>query len=75
MTANVCDAPSARDVRMRASTSRPGFWPRLRLAAQVRRERRALSQADARMLADIGLSRADVWREVNRSFWDLPNRG
>ncbi len=33
------------------------------------RDRRMLAELDDRLLSDIGLSRADVWREVNKPFW------
>ncbi len=33
------------------------------------RQRHALAQLDARMLKDLGLSRADVEREVRKPFW------
>lgn len=33
------------------------------------RQRRRLSELDDRMLADIGLTRADVSREVAKPFW------
>jgi uncharacterized protein YjiS (DUF1127 family) len=35
------------------------------------RQRRRLSEIDDRMLEDIGLSRADVSREVEKPFWML----
>lgn len=44
----------------------------VRLALRVRRERKALLLLDARLLKDIGLSQADVYREVHRPFLDLP---
>ena len=44
----------------------------LEVAWQVRTERRKLSELGDRALHDIGLSRADVWREAMRSFWDVP---
>lgn len=34
------------------------------------RERRMLGQFDDRMLADVGLTRAQVWRETEKSFWE-----
>jgi uncharacterized protein YjiS (DUF1127 family) len=37
-------------------------------------ERRALARMDARMLADIGLSRAEAEAEVNRKPWDIAPR-
>lgn len=33
--------------------------------------RRDLAEMDARMLQDIGISRADAMQEVNRAPWDL----
>ena len=33
------------------------------------RQRHALAQMDDRMLADLGLSRADVAGETRKSFW------
>ncbi len=33
------------------------------------RQRRRLSELDDRMLKDIGLSRADVHREIEKPFW------
>ena len=35
------------------------------------RERRALARLDDRLLADIGLTRADVEAETSRRFWDI----
>lgn len=35
-----------------------------------RRERRHLAHLDDRMLADIGLSRADAWAEQSKRFWE-----
>ena len=32
-------------------------------------DRQQLSQMNARMLADIGLDRGDIAREVNKFFW------
>jgi hypothetical protein len=45
-------------------------WPGRVL--RVLRERRQLASLDASMLKDIGLSKADAYREWSRSFWDLP---
>ncbi len=33
------------------------------------RSRAALATLDDRMLKDIGITRIDVWREVNKPFW------
>jgi uncharacterized protein YjiS (DUF1127 family) len=44
------------------------------LAYRIWRERRALLGLSDAMLKDIGLSRADIYREATRSFWDLPDQ-
>ena len=41
---------------------------------EVRRQRRTLLSLDDRMLADIGLSRADAWHEGGRALHDLPDQ-
>ena len=50
-----------------------GFFQRLvsraALWAERRRQRRRLAMLDDRMLKDIGLSRADIWLEVEKPFW------
>jgi uncharacterized protein YjiS (DUF1127 family) len=33
------------------------------------RDRAALAMLDDRMLRDIGISRVDVWQEVDKPFW------
>ena len=38
-------------------------------AYAVHRQRQGLLQLDARMLKDIGISRADAWREGHLPFW------
>jgi uncharacterized protein YjiS (DUF1127 family) len=40
---------------------------------RVLRERRQLAMLDQSMLKDIGLSKADAYREWSRAFWDLPS--
>ena len=37
-------------------------------------ERRVLLSASDHMLRDLGLSRADAYREGSRPFWDVPAR-
>lgn len=44
----------------------------IKQAWSVQRQRKALAKMDDRMLADIGLTRAQAHLEANRSFWDLP---
>lgn len=38
----------------------------------VARQRRELAQLDEHALEDIGLTRADVAREIERPVWDVP---
>lgn len=57
---------------------RPGWSDVLRWAVLVVRSRAALAEMDARMLADIGLSRGEALQEAARKPWDLlpvPGRG
>lgn len=57
-----------------AVSSSTGALSTIRAWLQVRRERAALSQLDARSLEDMGLTHADVARETARPFWDVPAR-
>lgn len=41
-------------------------------AFEVARQRRALMRLDDGLLKDVGLSRADAYREGTRPWWDLP---
>jgi uncharacterized protein YjiS (DUF1127 family) len=41
----------------------------LETALERRRERRFLAGLDDRALADLGLSRADAWREASKGCW------
>ncbi|MEM1305989.1 MAG: DUF1127 domain-containing protein [Pseudomonadota bacterium] len=50
----------------------PGWIAR---AYRVRGERQRLMTLDARMLADIGISRGDALAEGQRAFYDLPHEG
>lgn len=50
------------------------IFAQIRRALEIRRQRKALLGLDERMLADVGLSKADVYRESNRSFMDMPGR-
>jgi uncharacterized protein YjiS (DUF1127 family) len=45
---------------------------RVALAYRIYRERRALMSLSAEALKDLGLSKADAYREGSRSIWDLP---
>ena len=41
----------------------------LREWRQRSRERAELAKLDERMLRDIGVTRGDVWQEINKPFW------
>jgi uncharacterized protein YjiS (DUF1127 family) len=45
---------------------------RLRVAMQVRKERRMLMRLDERALKDLGFDKSRAQGEANRSFWDVP---
>jgi uncharacterized protein YjiS (DUF1127 family) len=36
---------------------------------RISRDRAELASFDERMLRDIGVTRVDVWREINKPFW------
>lgn len=46
----------------------------LRRVLQAIESRRHLAEMDARMLSDIGISRAEALREAARAPWDLAPR-
>lgn len=55
---------------------RPGLRQAVRRAADAllgwherARQRQALAELNDHMLADIGLSRADIWIETQKPFW------
>ena len=54
--------PALRDAATRALTRLFGW-------REQARSRAMLAELDDRLLADIGLSRADVARECDRPFW------
>ncbi|WP_193142576.1 MULTISPECIES: DUF1127 domain-containing protein [unclassified Meridianimarinicoccus] len=49
--------------------SLPGLFQAVRAA---HRQRRALQQLDDRMLADVGITRAQAEQEAARLVWDAP---
>lgn len=61
--------------RREARARGPGWVGRvrdmLRLVWHVRRTRRQLAEMDDRMLADIGIGRADAYEETRRAPWDM----
>ncbi|HTQ72306.1 MAG TPA: DUF1127 domain-containing protein [Acidocella sp.] len=50
------------------------LWASLAQMHRMTEGRRSIAQMDARMLADIGLSRADAGEEVRRKPWDTAPR-
>lgn len=53
------------------ATRKAGWLPWLRRVLQAIESRRHLAGMDARMLADIGISRAEALTEAARAPWDL----
>jgi uncharacterized protein YjiS (DUF1127 family) len=69
-------ADRVRPVRARARA----FWARLVLMRRAAETRRELGTLNPRLLADIGITRAEAAREADRWPWDLesdrsPGRG
>jgi len=59
----------------RLSIKRIRHWLDLQhLRAQVRRERRALSQLPDSLLADMGIDRAEALQESRRPWRDVPQQ-
>lgn len=48
------------------------LWQRLKRWNELARQRRLLAALDDAALKDMGLSREDVFQEVDRPFWDDP---
>jgi uncharacterized protein YjiS (DUF1127 family) len=65
-----CRTRDGSTVRGAARGLRALAW--LVRAAEVARQRRALMRLGDTALKDIGVSRADAWREGTRHWWDLP---
>jgi uncharacterized protein YjiS (DUF1127 family) len=62
--------PASLGIRRRASRG-PAWLDRLRLVLHAIASRRHLAEMDQRMLADIGISRAEALEEAARAPWDL----
>jgi uncharacterized protein YjiS (DUF1127 family) len=48
----------------------PRGWVTLETWYKRASQRRQLRELDDRLLQDIGVSRADAWREGRKHFWD-----
>jgi uncharacterized protein YjiS (DUF1127 family) len=55
-----------------ARSNAPSLVSRFKAARALVRQRQALAHLDNARLADLGLTRADVAAELNRSAWDVP---
>jgi uncharacterized protein YjiS (DUF1127 family) len=60
--------------RQGLAEKRPAWWRRawqkVRRWRQLARQRRQLAMLSDATLKDIGFSRADIWTESRRPFWD-----
>ena len=52
---------------------RTGLIGLVRTYLALERQRRALGRLDAHLRNDLGLTEADVAREVSRAPWDVPS--
>lgn len=60
---------------VRTGAARPGLLAWLTQMIETRRTRHMLAEMDDRMLADIGLDRAQARIEADRPAWDITGRG
>lgn len=58
--------------RSAKSAARSGLWQMLARWYQLGQQRRALASLSDNALKDLGLSRADIYTESERPFWDDP---
>lgn len=54
-----------------ASRTRPSLLTRIATWHRVARQRRQLLDIDPRLLADMGLTPEQAFREASRPFWDV----
>ncbi|MBI0435792.1 DUF1127 domain-containing protein [Roseomonas sp. KE0001] len=69
-----CATPRALAARVSARPAAAGWRAFLRRALHAIETRQQLAEMDARMLKDIGLSRAEALEEAHRAPWDLGRR-
>lgn len=50
----------------------PNPWKRIARWYELTRQRHQLEQMSDAGLKDLGLSRADIYKEIERPFWDDP---
>jgi uncharacterized protein YjiS (DUF1127 family) len=58
-----------RTLRLTLRQALSRIFATLREWRRRRRERAELARLDERMLRDIGVTRGDVWNEINKPFW------
>ena len=63
---------SSRLLSLPFARLRPSALSRLLAASRLARSRRSLRLLDDRLLADIGLTRAQALSEAGRAPWDAP---
>ncbi len=67
-------ASSPLKTEMLSTRSIKTFFNYLKRVYNVAQERYELSQLDERMLKDIGITKAQAREEIERDFWDIPNK-
>lgn len=65
-----CSLSASTAIRTPAA-QKAGWLAWLRRVLRTVESRRHLAEMDERMLADIGISRAEALREASRAPWDL----
>jgi uncharacterized protein YjiS (DUF1127 family) len=67
-------AARVRPIRLGLGARLTDLVVKVEAMLETYRQRRALLALSDHMLRDLGLSRADAYREATRSFWDLSER-
>lgn len=68
---DLANAPRYESPLTRLGLATSGVLKRLAAMHRTAGQRRDLRDLDDRTLRDIGVSRADVEREIGRHFWDI----
>lgn len=61
------------DSRCYNRPQRLGLWARISVMLGLRRQRLDLANLDDHLLRDVGLTRDEARKEVNRPPWDVPD--
>lgn len=70
-TMNAC-VSSGGVAQERAARRFPNLWQRIARWYELARQRQQLARMNDAGLKDLGLSRADIYQESERPFWDDP---